>query len=172
MQGKGFFGDQPGWQFGDEDRLLAGNGFFGLVGIGDVLQNFARACQSADGAGTEAVGLDEFVLAADLELFLELSEFDAAPDVGKGEDDVFIFENDSFLLGGRWWWLNGEFRSADNGLSWGGREAFLKRCLAGTELGLRGAVFARIVEVGGEQAAAEGEDDPGFTIVHGGVVES
>jgi hypothetical protein len=29
----------------------------------------------------------------------------------------------------------------------------------------------RIIEIYCEKAAAEGEDDPGFTIVHGGVVE-
>ena len=165
------FRDQPGWQFGDEDGFLAGHGFVGLVGVGDVFQGFASACQSADRADAVTVGLDEFGLAADLELLLELGEFDAATDVGECEGDVFVFENDGFLLGRRRGRLDGEFRGSGGGNA-GCGETLLQGLLAGAELGLCGGVFAGVIEVGGEQAAAEGEDDPGFTIVHGGVVES
>ncbi len=92
VEGEGFLGDQAGREFGDVNRLFAGDGFLGLVGVGDVFEDFSGTGEGADGTGAEAVDpAPGLVFAADFEFVLELGEFDAAADVGQGEFDFGRF---------------------------------------------------------------------------------
>ena len=116
------------------------------------------------------VDLNPLGLAADFELILDLGMLDAATDVGQGEGDFFAFENDSLLFRRRRYGLDGEAGSVHRGHPRCRRQTLLQCLFTGTDLVLRGFVFAGVIDVCCEQAAAEGEDHPSFSIVHGGVV--
>ncbi len=84
---------------------------------------------------------------------------------------LVVFEDDEFLLGRRGRRFDGEFGGGFPDRILDGRGEFLQGFLALFRRGLRALVLTLVVEIDGEQGAAKGEDDPGFSIVHGGGVK-
>jgi hypothetical protein len=116
------------------------------------------------------VDLDKLGFAADDEFIFKLGVFDTSTNVGEGENHFVVLEDDRFFLGRRWWGLYGEAGGGgDRSIQWGSDtplESFLPRSFR-----IKGGlVLGGVIEIDGEQAAAKGKDDPGFSIVHGGVV--
>ena len=58
--------------------------------------DFTGTGERADRAAAETVDPDPAGLAADFEFVLELGVFDAAADVGEGEFDLVVFQDDEF----------------------------------------------------------------------------
>ena len=98
------------------------DGFLGFVGVGHVFKSFTGSGDGSDRARAEAVGLDAAGLAADVEFVLKLRKLDAAADVGEGEVDLVVFQDDEFLFSRRGRGLDGELggggldRRLDGGL--------------------------------------------------------
>ena len=100
LEREGFLDDDPAGQLGDEDRGFTRGGLIDLVGVSGVLGFLLVIDEPRDRAGAVAVDPNLGFL-ADVLLVLELSKFDAAADVGEGEGDLVVFEDDEFLLGRR-----------------------------------------------------------------------
>ena len=139
-----------------------------LIGVGGGIEIFTGTHQSPDGPRAIVIELNMLVFVfANLELILECGGFDSTTDVGQGENDFAGFEGDGFFFGRRWWRIDYKARIGCDRLVGCGSRAFLDRLEAGLFSLLREVGFAGIINVGCEQSAAEGENHPGFTIVHG-----
>jgi len=92
-------------------------------------------------------------LAADFVFFLEFSEFDAAADVGEGEGDLVVFQNNKFLLSRRGRGFNRQLGGGGvSDFRDGGGSLLLDR-LARPGCGSGLLVLAGVVEVGRQEGA-------------------